>query len=79
MLRDHVGSANLNIVGREDYVGAIECSIRTIKERARCICYKFPYKYYTKLVVNAFPNKEGIDKTFKSRCNCFRNSEVRLQ
>ena len=71
MLRDHLGGANLNIVGREDHVGAIERSIRTIKERARCICYKLPYKSYTKLMteemilgvtkmLNAFPNKEGI-------------------
>ena len=37
MLRDHLGGANLNIVGREDRVGAIERSIRTIKERSRCI------------------------------------------
>ena len=71
MLREHLGGTNLNTVGREDHVGAIERSIRTIKERARCICYKLPYKAYTKLMteemiievtkmLNAFPNKEGI-------------------
>ena len=32
MLRDHLGGDNLNIVGREDHVGAIERSIRTIKK-----------------------------------------------
>ena len=50
ILRERLDGANLNIVGRDDHIGAIERSIRTIKERARCICYKLPYKSYTKLI-----------------------------
>ena len=72
MLTDHIGRGNLNIVGREDHVGVIERSIRTLKERTRCMCHQLPYKGYTKLMIiemvigetkllNAFPNKDGID------------------
>ena len=72
MLTDHIGRRNLNIVGREDHMGAIERSIRTLKERTRCMCHQPPYKGHTKLMIiemvigatkllNAFPNKDGID------------------
>ena len=72
MLTDHIGRGNLNIVGREDHVGAMERSIRTLKEKKRCMCHRLPYKRYTKLMIivmvigakkslNAFPNKDGID------------------
>jgi len=71
MLREHVGGKYLNIFGRENHVGVIECSIWTIKERTRLICYKVPYKHYTKLMteeiilgvtkmLNVFSNKEDI-------------------
>ena len=52
---------------------AIERSLRTLKERTRCMCHRLPYKMYTKLMIiemvigatkslNAFPNKDGIDQ-----------------
>ena len=38
MLTDDIGEGYLNIVGRKKHVGPIERSIRTIKEKARCMC-----------------------------------------
>jgi hypothetical protein len=73
-LREHLSPTPLNIVARGEHVGAIERSVRTIKERVRCSCQSLPYKKITKLMtrsivessvtwLNAFPAKEGASKT----------------
>ena len=42
-LNDHVGEANMDIVGRGEHVPTIKSSIRTIKERCRSIIASLPY------------------------------------
>ena len=71
VLKDTVGEGNLNIVARREHVGSIERSIRTIKERCRCVCHNLPFKSFTKIMtedlvvgicdlLNSFPARDGI-------------------
>ena len=57
-----------------EHVKEIERSIRTMKERSRCVCHSLPYKRYTKLMtlelisdvnkwLNMFPTDDAICKT----------------
>jgi len=63
----------LDVASREEHVGPVERSIRTIKERVRCICHSLPYKRYTKIMVrslvesvvfwlNSFPVVDGVSE-----------------
>jgi len=73
-VREHVSPTPLNIVARNEHVGIIKRSVRTVKEQVRCSCHGIPYKHITKLMtqsivessitwLNAFPEKEGASKT----------------
>ena len=73
-LREEVRPTILQIHGKDEHVGPIERSVRTVKDRTRSICHGLPYKYYTKLMVNslieytiywinAFPSRNGASKT----------------
>ena len=64
----------LHIYGREEHVGFIERSVRTIKERFRSTCSAMPFRRITVRMVrslvegitdvlNAFPSKNGITQT----------------
>jgi len=63
----------LDVASREEHVGPVERSIRTVKERVRCICHSLPYKRYTKVMVrslvesvvfwlNSFPAVDGVSE-----------------
>ena len=63
--------SKLHIYATKEHVGVIEGSIRTVKERCRCITHTVPFKRYTKLMttslvecatywLNAFLSKNGI-------------------
>ena len=73
-LRASISPINLEITGRDEHDGPIERSVRTVKERSRYVCHSVPYRWYTKLMINAmvenvvhwlnaFPFKSGISKT----------------
>ena len=66
--------ASFHIHAANEHCGTIERSIRTMKERCRCLCHAVPYNRYTKLMVtslvatatywlNAFPSKTGVSTT----------------
>ena len=70
-LHNHLRPSTLAIYGRDEHVGVIERSTRTIKERCRSICHTIPYTKYTKIMtyalvehavywVNAFPTLHSI-------------------
>jgi len=74
ILRNSFPEKNFHIYTQGEHVGIVERSIRTIKERGRCICHELPYKriirLLTKYVVNnsvkwlnAFPSDDGISST----------------
>ena len=50
-LREFIEPAILHVYGREEHVGPIERSIRTVKERYSSTCHEIPYKRITKLMV----------------------------
>ena len=73
-LRAKIMPADLEINGRDEHDGVIERSVRTVKDRSRCICHSLPYQYYPKLLtnsmvecvinwLNAFPFKSGVSQT----------------
>ena len=73
-LRDFLEPALLHIYGREEHVGIIERSVRTINDRFRSTCSNIPYRRITILMVrslveaivevlNAFPSKNSITTT----------------
>ena len=70
-VRTTIAPRHLMIAGRDEHVGPVERSIRTIKERARCTCHALPYKRYTTIMIqslienvvywlNNFPAEDGI-------------------
>ena len=73
-LREAISPIDLEITGRDEHDGPIERSVRTVKERSRCVCHSIPYRWYTKLMItsmvenvihwlNAFPFRSGISQT----------------
>ena len=61
----------LHVYGRNEHVGPIERSVRTIKESLRSTCHSLPFKRFTRLmtknivevlveILNSFPKKNGI-------------------
>ena len=76
-LRNVLQHRNLMIAGRNEHVGPVERSIRTIKERARCTCHSLPYKRYPRIMLqsliensvfwlNNFPANDGVSETLSS-------------
>jgi hypothetical protein len=74
LLRDFIRPASLHIYGRNEHVGVVEWSIRTIKECCRCMCNAVPFKRYTKLMtkhlvdtavywLNSFPSENSVSST----------------
>ena len=74
ILRDFLNPALLHIYGREEHVGPIERSVRTIKTKFRSMCSNVPYRRFTILMVrslvegivavlNAFPSKNAVSST----------------
>jgi hypothetical protein len=70
-LHDALLPTNFRIYATGEHVGAIERSVRTVKERCRSICHTLPYRKFTKLMtirlidtaifwLNAFPSKNGV-------------------
>jgi hypothetical protein len=66
--------AILHIYGKDEHVGIVERSIRTIKERCRTMTHSMPYKKIPKIMVmamvdcatlwlNAFPSSNGVSNT----------------
>jgi len=64
-----------NIVGRNEHVGIVERSIRTIKERVRCIFHSIPYRRMPRIMIDAilrstiswltaFLNNEGVSRDY---------------
>jgi len=62
-----------DVCGAGEHVPVVERSIRTIKERTRCLCKSVPYKRYTDLMtvhavlttvrwIIQFPSKGGISE-----------------
>ena len=73
-LRVFLQPINLHIYAKEEHVEFIENSIKTIKERARCVCHTEPYRIYMRLMMqslvegviymlNFFPSKNAISDT----------------
>ena len=73
-LKDFLEPGILHTYAREEHVGIIERSVRSIKERCRSTVHGMPYKRMTILMVkslvegvvgmmNAFPSKQGISDT----------------
>ena len=73
-LKDFLEPGILHTYAREEHVGIIERSVRSIKERCRSTVHGVPYKRMTILMVrslvegvvgmmNAFPSKQGISNT----------------
>ena len=73
-LIEAIRPALMQIYARNEHVGVIERSIRTLKERCRCICHSLPYKKFTKIMttallenvvswLNTFPANDGISTT----------------
>ena len=71
LLHESILPSKLHIYAAKEHVGVIEGSIRTVKERCRCITHTVPFKRYTKLMttslvecatywLNAFLSKNGI-------------------
>jgi len=67
-------SAIIEICGANEHVPVVERSIRTIKDRTRCLCKSAPFTRYTKVMtvhavltavrwINQFPSKGGISDT----------------
>ena len=52
-LRASIRPISLEITGRNEHDGPNERSVRTIKERSRCICHLVSYRLYTKLMINS--------------------------
>jgi hypothetical protein len=72
-----IAPRHLSIAGREEHVGQVERSIRTIKERVRCTCHVLPYKRYPKIMIqslielsvlwlNSFPQEDGVSDVLSS-------------
>ena len=49
-IREEIRPTNLNICSKDDHVGEVERSIRTIKERVRCTIHSLPFKKVPRLV-----------------------------
>ena len=73
-LESAIRPAHLIIAPKEAHVGTIERSIRTIKERVRCMYHAVPYTRITKLMtkymienavkcLNSFPSKGSVSTT----------------
>ena len=73
-LKDFLQPALVHIYGRNEHVGPIERSVRTVKDRFRSTCANIPYVRITILMVrslveaiievlNAFPSKNAISTT----------------
>ena len=73
-LRTFLDPALFHTYGREEHVGTIERSVRTVKERFRSTCSNVPYRRFTILMVrslvegiiavlNAFPSKKSVSST----------------
>ena len=76
--RDEIKNSQLpalfHIYGKDEHVGLIERSNRTVKEKARTMTHATPYNYIPKVMViglvtgvikwiNAFPSMNGVSKT----------------
>ena len=73
-LKSSLEPTSVHIYGKEEHVGTIERSVRTVKQRCRALCHALPYKRYTKLMtnslvenaiywMNSFPSSNGVSKT----------------
>ena len=73
-LRETFPTLTFEIYGRNEHVGKVERSIRTIRDRSRGICLDQPYKMYPKIMIhglitnvnywlNQFPNKNSASTT----------------
>ena len=73
-IQNSIRPALLNLVAPGKHVSEVERSIRTIKERVRCMIHGLPYSTYPKLLIeacvtaavkqlNAIPSKNGISQT----------------
>ena len=73
-LHDALLPVILHIFASGEHCPIAERSIRTIKERGRCICHGLPYKRYTKLMIymlveciiywlNSFPSQNGVSSS----------------
>ena len=78
ILRNAFPEKKFHIYTQGEHVGIVERSIRTIKERGRCICHALPYKRISRLMtrsvvnnsvkwLNAFPSDDGISSTLSPR------------
>ena len=76
--KDEIKKAQLpslfHIYGKDEHVGMIERSNRTVKKKCRTVTHALPYRRITKVMtiglvataikwLNAFPNSQGISKT----------------
>ena len=77
-LENILKGTKIHIYAAKEHVGIIERSIRTIKERCRCISHAMPFKRHTKLMtktmiefvvsrLNAVPANDGISDTLSPR------------
>lgn len=69
----------INTTAAREHVGDIERYIRTQKERSRSVIAELPYKefmpdpfivrlmYFVAFWINAFPNENGVSKTYSPR------------
>jgi hypothetical protein len=73
-VKNYLLPAMLHIYGKDEHVGIIERSVRTIKERCRTMTHSMPYKKIPKIMVvamvecatlwlNAFPSSNGVSDT----------------
>ena len=73
-LRETFPTVAFEIYGRNEHVGKVERSVRTIRDRSRRICLDQPYKRYPKIMIhglitnvnywlNQFPNKKSASTT----------------
>ena len=74
-IEDELDPATLHTVAKGEHVPTIERSIRTLKERCRCITAGLPYSNYPAALtrgmvevavdaLNSFPHEDGVSKDY---------------
>ena len=71
--KNELCATNMHLYAKEEHIGVIKNGIKTIKERARCMCLAMPYQRFTKMttqslvesaveMLNMFPSKNSFSE-----------------
>ena len=58
-IKDAVKQANMKKKAPEEHCGVAERTVRTVKERTRCVTNRLPYSQYTRLIVTNLERPSG--------------------